>query len=359
MSPSVTSRPPRYRPALNGLTSNRAWVGCGCQSPVTTSACRRLTSPGFGVERGALALPIVLGRRRDAIAIVTATDHEPLFECIQRLAYLCQPGVGVDGWMQGSGDVLRRAVDAAHVLQQADGLGNGLGERVRDLAADIGDLGADLAANVAGDEVVDLVGPRKGADGGVGQGHIGVNQQLLGELDDGAVGAADVLAGTALGAQAGDDLDDQIDLVREQRVEIDEGLGGQLQEPDIGRHAGVVGQPPAVLGEPLAQQLLGRGMLGQDTLAGDLGDVRRLQVHLQREAVHQPRQLDPAVVEATDQLSQLLLGGDDHPELAAADPTEASAPRPGGRASSARRAQRTAPPRRSRRRGSCPACAAP
>ena len=41
-----------------------------------------------------------------------------------------------------------------------------------------------------------------------------MDEELLGELDDGAVGAADVLACTALGAQARHDLDDEVDLVR-------------------------------------------------------------------------------------------------------------------------------------------------
>ena len=36
-----------------------------------------------------------------------------------------------------------------------------------------------------------------------------------------------------------------------------------------------------------------------------------------REAVHQPRELDPRVVEAADQLVELLLRGDDEPHLPA------------------------------------------
>ena len=55
-----------------------------------------------------------------------------------------------------------------------------------------------------------------------------MDEELLGELDDGAVGAADVLAGAALRAEAGDDLDDEVDLVREQRVEVDERLALEL-----------------------------------------------------------------------------------------------------------------------------------
>ena len=62
--------------------------------------------------------------------------------------------------------------------------------------------------------------------GCAGQVHVRVDEELLGELDDRAVGAADVLAGAALRPQAGDDLDDQVDLVGQQRVEVDEALGG-------------------------------------------------------------------------------------------------------------------------------------
>ena len=62
-----------------------------------------------------------------------------------------------------------------------------------------------------------------------------------------------------------------------------------------------------MLGKELAQVLLGLGVLRQHALARDLGDVRRLQVDLQREAVHEARQLDPLVVEPTHELGELFL----------------------------------------------------
>ena len=58
-----------------------------------------------------------------------------------------------------------------------------------------------------------------------------IDQKLLGELDDRAVGAADVPAGAALRPEARDDLDDEVDLVRQQRIEIDEGLSVDLGQP--------------------------------------------------------------------------------------------------------------------------------
>ena len=57
-----------------------------------------------------------------------------------------------------------RAVDALHVLEQADHLGDRLRERVAQLLGDGGDLRADLGADVALDEVVDLIEPRERAD---------------------------------------------------------------------------------------------------------------------------------------------------------------------------------------------------
>ena len=65
------------------------------------------------------------------------------------------------------------------------------------------------------------------------------------------------------------------------------------------------------------------GVLREHAPAGDLGDVGRLEVDLQREAVHQPGELDLLVVEAADELAELLLRRDDDPVLAAALHAEA------------------------------------
>jgi hypothetical protein len=73
-----------------------------------------------------------------------------------------------------------------------------------------------------------------------------------------------------------------------------------------------------VVVEQLAQRLLGVGVLGQHTAAGDLGDVGRFEVDPLGKPVHQPGQLDLLVVEARDELAELLLRGDDDPVLAAA-----------------------------------------
>ena len=57
-----------------------------------------------------------------------------------------------------------RAVNALHVLEQADDLRDRLRERVLKLLRDGGDLRADLRADVALDEVVDLIEPSERAE---------------------------------------------------------------------------------------------------------------------------------------------------------------------------------------------------
>ena len=198
-------------------------------------------------------------------------------------------------------------MNAAHVLEKADGLGHRLRECVVDLLADVVDLAANLAADVPRHQVVDLVDPSQGTEGRRCEIDIRVDEELLSELDDGAIGTADVFARTALRPQPRDHLDDEVDLVGHQRIEVDEVLCRQLGQLDVGREPGVVGEAAAVLGEDLAQVLLGLSVLRQHALARDLRDVRRLQMDLQREAVHEARQLDPLVVEPTDELGELFL----------------------------------------------------
>ena len=132
-----------------------------------------------------------------------------------------------------------------------------------------------------------------------------------------------MLARAALRAQAGDDLDDEVDLVGQQRVEVDEAVASQLGQLDVGGEPRVLREPAAVLVEELAERSLGGRVLREHAPAGDLGDVGRLEVDLQREAVHQAGELDLLVVEAADELAELLLRGDDDPVLAAALHAEA------------------------------------
>ena len=61
----------------------------------------------------------------------------------------------------------------------------------------------------------------------------GVDQELLCKIDDGAVRSADVLAGAPLRSKTRNDLDDEIDLVREQGVQVDETVARQLGELDV------------------------------------------------------------------------------------------------------------------------------
>jgi hypothetical protein len=91
-----------------------------------------------------------------------------------------------------------------------------------------GDLCSHLRADISFDEVVDLIEPDDGAQGEIRKIDGGVDEQLLRELDDCSVRAADVLAGTALCAQARDHLYDQVDLVGQQRIEVDETVSRKL-----------------------------------------------------------------------------------------------------------------------------------
>ena len=81
---------------------------------------------------------------------------------------------------------------------------------------------------------------------------VGMDQELLGQLDDGAIRATHVLARSALGSQARDDLDDEVDLVRQKRIQVDERLGGEFGQLDVGRETRVVSQAAPVLREELA-----------------------------------------------------------------------------------------------------------
>ena len=157
--------------------------------------------------------------------------------------------------VEGGGDVFGGPMDALDVLEEADGLGHGLRERVVQLLRIAAILAAHLAGDVALDEIVDLVEAGERAEGLVREVHGRVDEELLSELDDGAVGAADVLASAALRAQARDDLDDEVNLVGQQRIEVDEAVARQFGQLDVGGEPGVLGEAAAVLFEQLAERV--------------------------------------------------------------------------------------------------------
>ena len=225
--------------------------------------------------------------------------------------------------MEAGGDVLGRAMDVFDELEKADGLGDGGGPGVFHLPADVADLGPELAGDVACDQVVDLVDAHQRPGLLVAQGNAGMDEELLGELDDGAVCATHVMRGPPLRAQPRHDVDDELDLVRQQGVEPEEGIGRQLGQADVGADGGAGGQASPVGVEQPAEHLLAPGVLGEHATAGDLRDVGRLQVDLDGESIHQARQLDAAGVDAAHQLGELFLGGDDQPHLAAAHAAQA------------------------------------
>ena len=87
-------------------------------------------------------------------------------------------------------------------LQQANHFGHGLCQRVVHLVRDRNDLRADVRTDVAFDQVVDLVQADQRADRRLRNHGRGIDQELLRQFDDGAVGATNVFAGSALHPQA-------------------------------------------------------------------------------------------------------------------------------------------------------------
>ena len=114
---------------LERLDVEKVCDGCGCQRPATISAWSRADVAGLRREARALPLPVVLGRRRNAVAVVALADHVRALERLERRLHFGQARVAVDARVQRGGDVLGRAVDALDVLEQADRLGDRLGER--------------------------------------------------------------------------------------------------------------------------------------------------------------------------------------------------------------------------------------
>jgi hypothetical protein len=66
------------------------------------------------------------------------------------------------------------------------------------------------------------------------------------EFDDRAVRATDVLASATLRTQTRDHLDDQVDLVRQQRIEIDKAVTGKLGQLDVDSEPRVFREPASV-----------------------------------------------------------------------------------------------------------------
>ena len=191
-------------------------------------------SPDFALDLGALDFPVVLGRRGDAVAVVAQADLVGRDERFEGFLDRGELRVGIDGRVECRRDVLGGAMDALDELQKTDGLANRRARVGGHLAGDRGDLAPDLAVDVRLDQVIDLVNAGELADRLIGEVDRRVDEDLLGELDNRPVRPAHMLADPTLGPQAGDDLDDEVDLVGQERVEVDEPLGGQLGEADVG-----------------------------------------------------------------------------------------------------------------------------
>ena len=80
-------------------------------------------------------------------------------------------------------------------------------------------------------ELINLIERDQGADGGVGQQGAGVDHHLLGLFDDSAVTAADVTMCSPFEPQPRNNVDAEIDLVRQIRIQLDEVIFVQRDFP--------------------------------------------------------------------------------------------------------------------------------
>jgi hypothetical protein len=175
------------------------------------------------------------------------------------------------------------------------------------LVTNVVDLAPHFAADITGDEIIHLVDAGKRPNRRRGQVNVRMDEKLLRQFDDGTICAAHVLASAACCAGTRDYIDNEVDLIGQKGIEIDERRGRQLRQFDVSGKTRMIGKSTAVLGEDLTLDLLRLGIFRQHTLARDLGDVGGLEVHLQRQAIHQACQLDALVIEATDEFRELFL----------------------------------------------------
>ena len=144
-----------------------------------------------------------------------------------------------------------------------------------------------------------------------------VDDQLLGELDDRAVGPAEHGRPATLSASRGHRVNEQLYLIGHEGIEADElvfgeiGCPGRRLETDVGIELAPVGS------EPVTDGLLAGVGLVQYAPAGDLMDVAGEEVDPEREPVLDPGVLDLTRLEAVDHVAQLLLRSDHQPQRAA------------------------------------------
>ena len=162
MSPSTTSRPWMARPALNVLVSKSVCEGCGCQNERQHLRVEPVGVAGLRVDAVAQALPVVLGGRRDAVAVVAAANLVGGLELAKRFLHRRELRVGrdaLDGAPPRCSPRVRWTLFTycSRQITFATGCASGWLELLRDG----GDLRAHLGADVALDEVVDLVEPHE------------------------------------------------------------------------------------------------------------------------------------------------------------------------------------------------------
>ena len=123
-------------------------------------------------------------------------------------------------------------------------------------------------------------------------------------------------------AQTGDDLDDEVHLIGQQRVEIDEAVRSEFRQPNIGGQSRILREPGALCLEQLSQRGLCFSVFCENAAAGDFGNIGGFEMDLERESIHEARQLHALVVETADQLGEFFLRRDDDPHFPAPDAAE-------------------------------------
>ena len=133
-----------------------------------------------------------------------------------------------------------------------------------------------------------------------------VADELLGVTNERAVRSAHRLRRPALGTAGRHRVDQHVELIRHEGVEANEVLVGEwLVSLRLQRHR--CRKLVAVRVEHLADSLCALGGLVEYAFAGDLVDVRRQQIHPDREPVLRLRELGLLSFEAVDDVGQFLL----------------------------------------------------
>ena len=185
------------------------------------------------------------------------------------------------------------------------------------LGGDLFHLGPPGCGNELFKQIVREVERGQSADPAAAQTMLGVGDQLLSVLYERTIRAAHSGRGTTLSPACGHGIDEQLYLIRQQRIEPHQLALGRLigparrLQPHIGGELVTVGLQGFTDDPPTG------GGLVEDPLAGDLVDVGREHIDPQREPGLGSGQFDLPGLQAVDHIAEPFLGGDHQPKPAA------------------------------------------